>query len=57
MRGATASGTSAGSRNRADRSRVHAGVVAAIPAVPARTRWHPVIAGSAAPAYVAALAS
>ncbi|WP_328296132.1 hypothetical protein OG218_26130 [Kineococcus sp. NBC_00420] len=29
----------------------------AIPAVPARTRWHPVIAGSAAPAYVAALAS
>ncbi|WP_380175975.1 hypothetical protein ACFEMC_10150 [Kineococcus sp. DHX-1] len=29
----------------------------AIPAVPARTRWHPVIALTAAPAYVAALRS
>jgi hypothetical protein len=29
--------------------------LAAIPAVSARSRWHPVIAGTAAPAYLAAL--
>lgn len=29
----------------------------AIPAVSARSRWHPVIAGTAAPAYLAALVS
>ena len=29
----------------------------AIPAVPARTRWHPVIAAGAAPAYLAAMGS
>lgn len=29
--------------------------LAAIPAVSARSRWHPVIAATAAPAYVAAL--
>lgn len=29
--------------------------LSAIPAVPARSRWHPVIAGTAAPAYLAAL--
>ncbi|MBB2899496.1 putative membrane protein YfcA [Kineococcus radiotolerans] len=29
--------------------------LSAIPAVSARSRWHPVIAGTAAPAYLAAL--
>jgi hypothetical protein len=29
--------------------------LSAVPAFPARSRWHPVIAGAAAPAYLAAL--